>query len=177
MNKNSVIDDLLNEITSANPDQPEFLQAIDEMAQSIGGWYGKQKDFRKSRIFQRLAEPDRVISFRVSWRDDKGVLQHNRGWRVQFSHILGPYKGGLRFAPSVTESVLKFLGYEQIFKNALTGLPMGGGGEGRLKLRSQRKKPGRNRTFLPILHDGAITSHRPGHRCAGGRYRRRSTGN
>ncbi|MBO9427393.1 NADP-specific glutamate dehydrogenase [Labrenzia sp. R4_1] len=126
LTKNSVIDDLLDEITSANSDQPEFLQAVDEMAQSIGGWYGKQKDFRKSRVFQRLAEPDRVISFRVSWRDDNGVLQHNRGWRVQFSHILGPYKGGLRFAPSVTESILKFLGYEQIFKNALTGLPMGG---------------------------------------------------
>lgn len=121
-----ICDKLIEEIEALNQNQPEFLQAVTEVSTSISNWYSQQDELQRARVFQRLAEPDRIISFRISWRDDQGVIQHNRGWRVQFSHALGPYKGGLRFSPDVTESVLKFLGFEQIFKNSLTGLPIGG---------------------------------------------------
>ncbi|MCL4137954.1 UNVERIFIED_CONTAM: hypothetical protein GTU68_005636 [Idotea baltica] len=89
-------------------------------------WYLEHKKYRDAQILERLTEPDRIIIFRVTWESDKGKIRANRAWRVQFNHALGPYKGGLRFHPTVTQSVLKFLGFEQIFKNSLTGLPMGG---------------------------------------------------
>ena len=89
--------------------------------------YENNPKFAELKVFERLCEPDRIISFRVNWENDQGKVEINRGWRVQFSNAIGPYKGGLRFHPTVNESVLKFLGFEQIFKNALTGLPMGGG--------------------------------------------------
>lgn len=107
--------------------QPEFIQAVKEVASSIEKAYNDNPKYAEFKVFERLVEPDRIISFRVNWEDDKGQVQLNRGWRVQFNNAIGPYKGGLRFHPTVTESVLKFLGFEQIFKNALTGLPMGGG--------------------------------------------------
>jgi len=109
-----------------NPHQPEFHQAVEEVATSIFPWYREQAAYRKAQILERLTEPDRIVSFRVSWQTDDGEIRANRAWRVQFSQALGPYKGGLRFDPSVNESVLKFLGFEQVFKNSLTGLPMGG---------------------------------------------------
>ncbi len=109
-----------------NPNQKEFHQAVEEVASSVMPWYLDHDEFRQAQILERLTEPDRIIIFRVSWETDDGCIRANRAWRVQFSHALGPYKGGLRFAPSVTQSVLKFLGFEQIFKNSLTGLPMGG---------------------------------------------------
>ncbi len=109
-----------------NPHEKEFHQAVEEVARSIMPWYLDHDDYRRAQILERLTEPDRIITFRVSWQTDSGEIRANRAWRVQFSHALGPYKGGLRFHPSVTQSVLKFLGYEQIFKNSLTGLPMGG---------------------------------------------------
>lgn len=106
--------------------QPEFIQAVKEVAMTIEKVYADNPKFETLQVFERLCEPDRIISFRVNWENDKGEIQVNRGWRVQFSNAIGPYKGGIRFHPTVTEGTLKFLGFEQIFKNALTGLPMGG---------------------------------------------------
>lgn len=107
--------------------QPEFVQAVKEVALTIAPLYDAHPEYQKNKIFERLVEPDRIIAFRINWENDKGEVQVNRGWRVQFSNALGPYKGGVRFHPTVNQSVLKFLGFEQIFKNALTGLPIGGG--------------------------------------------------
>ncbi len=107
--------------------QPEFIQAVQEVAMTIEQVYADNPKFAELKVFERLCEPDRIISFRINWENDQGEVQVNRGWRVQFSNAIGPYKGGLRFHPTVNEGVLKFLGFEQIFKNALTGLPMGGG--------------------------------------------------
>ena len=106
--------------------QPEFIQAVQEVAMSVEKVYADNPKYESLKVFERLCEPDRIISFRVNWEDDQGDVQVNRGWRVQFSNAIGPYKGGIRFHPTVNEGVLKFLGFEQIFKNALTGLPMGG---------------------------------------------------
>lgn len=106
--------------------QPEFIQAVKEVAMTIEKVYADNPKYEALQVFERLCEPDRIISFRVNWENDKGEIQVNRGWRVQFSNAIGPYKGGIRFYPTVTEGTLKFLGFEQIFKNALTGLPMGG---------------------------------------------------
>ena len=109
-----------------NPNETEFHQAVEEVATSVMPWYLDQSHYRKAQILERLTEPDRIVIFRVTWETDSGDIRANRAWRVQFNHSLGPYKGGLRFHPTVTQSVLKFLGFEQIFKNSLTGLPMGG---------------------------------------------------
>lgn len=106
--------------------QPEFIQAVQEVAMSVEKVYADNPKYESLKVFERLCEPDRIINFRVNWEDDQGDVQVNRGWRVQFSNAIGPYKGGIRFHPTVNEGVLKFLGFEQIFKNALTGLPMGG---------------------------------------------------
>ncbi|WP_397416416.1 NADP-specific glutamate dehydrogenase [Phenylobacterium sp.] len=110
-----------------NPGQPEFVQAVQEVAEDIFDFIQDKEQYHKAQILRRIAEPDRVISFRVCWQDDKGDIRVQRAWRVQNNNAIGPYKGGIRFHPSVTESVLKFLAFEQTFKNALTGLPMGGG--------------------------------------------------
>lgn len=106
--------------------QPEFIQAVQEVAMSVEKVYSDNPKYESLKVFERLCEPDRIINFRVNWENDQGEVQVNRGWRVQFSNAIGPYKGGIRFHPTVNEGVLKFLGFEQIFKNALTGLPMGG---------------------------------------------------
>jgi len=110
-----------------NPHQPEFVQAVQEVAEDIYAFLDTNEDYHSQQILRRIAEPDRVVSFRVCWEDDNGNIRVQRGWRVQNNNAIGPYKGGIRFHPSVTESVLKFLAFEQTFKNALTGLPMGGG--------------------------------------------------
>ncbi len=110
-----------------NPHQPEFVQAVQEVAEDIFGFIEDKEQYHEQQILRRIAEPDRVVSFRVCWEDDNGCIRVQRGWRVQNNNAIGPYKGGIRFHPSVTESVLKFLAFEQTFKNALTGLPMGGG--------------------------------------------------
>ena len=109
-----------------NPGETEFHQAVQEVAESLMPLLAAHPQYEEARILERLTEPDRIIVFRVSWQDDAGRVHVNRAWRVQFSNAIGPYKGGLRFHPTVTQSVLKFLGFEQIFKNSLTGLPMGG---------------------------------------------------
>ncbi|MFA6592631.1 MAG: NADP-specific glutamate dehydrogenase [Bacteroidales bacterium] len=108
-------------------DQKEFLQAVREVLESIEEVYNQHPEFEKARIIERLVEPDRILTFRVTWIDDEGKIQVNTGYRVQFNNAIGPYKGGLRFHPSVNLSILKFLGFEQTFKNSLTTLPMGGG--------------------------------------------------
>ena len=113
-------------VRERNPYEKEFQQAIHEFAESVMPWYMDQNRYRDLKILDRLTEPDRIISFRITWEADNGEVMTNRGWRVQFNNNLGPYKGGLRFHPTVNSSVLKFLGFEQVFKNALTGLPMGG---------------------------------------------------
>ena len=110
-----------------NPYQPEFVQAVQEVAEDIFDFIEDKEEYHAQQILRRIAEPDRVVSFRVCWEDDNGNIRVQRGWRVQNNNAIGPYKGGIRFHPSVTESVLKFLAFEQTFKNALTGLPMGGG--------------------------------------------------
>ncbi len=107
--------------------EKEFLQAVHEVLESIEEIYNQHPEFQKAKIIERLVEPDRIFTFRVTWQDDKGEVQSNLGYRVQFSNASGPYKGGFRFHPSVNPSILKFLGFEQMFKNALTTLPMGGG--------------------------------------------------
>ena len=110
-----------------NPGQPEFVQAVQEVSEDIFDFIADKEEYHAQQILRRIAEPDRVVSFRVCWEDDNGNIRVQRGWRVQNNNAIGPYKGGIRFHPSVTESVLKFLAFEQTFKNALTGLPMGGG--------------------------------------------------
>ncbi len=110
-----------------NPGQPEFVQAVQEVAEDIFDYIQDKVQYHEYQILRRIAEPDRVVSFRVCWEDDNGNIRVQRGWRVQNNNAIGPYKGGIRFHPSVTESVLKFLAFEQTFKNSLTGLPMGGG--------------------------------------------------
>jgi len=110
-----------------NPHQPEFVQAVQEVAEDIFDFIEDKEEYHEQQILRRIAEPDRVVSFRVCWEDDNGCIRVQRGWRVQNNNAIGPYKGGIRFHPSVNESVLKFLAFEQTFKNALTGLPMGGG--------------------------------------------------
>ncbi len=125
--KNEYLQSVYDAAAKKDPDQPEFLQAVGEVLESLQPVVEKRPDLQKAGIFQRLVEPERVIQFRVSWVDDAGNVQVNRAFRVQFNSAIGPYKGGLRFHPSVNLSIIKFLGFEQIFKNALTGLPMGGG--------------------------------------------------
>ena len=114
-------------VKKRNPGQTEFVQAVQEVAQDIFGFIEDKEQYHSAQILRRIAEPDRVVSFRVCWEDDNHNIRVQRGWRVQNNNAIGPYKGGLRFHPSVTESVLKFLAFEQTFKNSLTGLPMGGG--------------------------------------------------
>lgn len=114
-------------VTKRNPGEPEFVQAVYEVASSIFPFIADKPIYHELQIMERMAEPDRVVYFRVPWTDDEGNIRNNRGFRVQFNNAIGPYKGGIRFHPSVNLSVLKFLGFEQTFKNSLTGLPMGGG--------------------------------------------------
>ncbi len=109
-----------------NPGEPEFLQAVREVVEDVMPYVVERPEYREAQILERMTEPDRIVVFRVTWEDDEGRIRANRAWRVQFNNSIGPYKGGLRFHPSVTQSVLKFLGFEQVFKNSLTGLPMGG---------------------------------------------------
>ena len=114
------------QVEQRDGDQPEFLQAVREVFETIQPVVEKHPEYEKAGVLERIVEPERVVKFRVAWTDDEGKVQVSRGYRVQFNNAIGPYKGGLRFHPSVNPSILKFLGFEQIFKNALTTLPMGG---------------------------------------------------
>ena len=121
------VEHFMKGLIKRNPDELEFHQAVREVVETLMPVIMANPEYKDARILERLTEPDRVIIFRVCWEDDAGNVRVNRAWRVQFNNSIGPYKGGMRFHPTVTLSVLKFLGFEQIFKNALTGLPMGGG--------------------------------------------------
>ncbi len=123
--KNEYLASVYKKTYEKNPDQPEFLQAVEEVLTTIDPVIERRPDYVKANIAERMVEPERLIKFRVSWVDDNGNVQVNKGYRVQFNSAIGPYKGGLRFHPSVNESIMKFLGFEQTFKNSLTGLPMG----------------------------------------------------
>ena len=122
----SYTDEVLERVKAQNPDEPEFLQAVTEVLNTLKPVVEAHPEYQKVALLERLCEPERIISFRVPWLDDNGNVQVNKGYRIQFNGAIGPYKGGLRFHPSVNQSIMKFLGFEQIFKNALTGLPIGG---------------------------------------------------
>jgi len=122
-----ILADVMERVLKRNPNEPEFHQAVREVLESLEPVAEKHPEWVKAGIFERIVEPERQIMFRVPWVDDNGVVQVNRGFRVQFNSAIGPYKGGIRFHPSVNLGIIKFLGFEQIFKNSLTGLPMGGG--------------------------------------------------
>ena len=124
----SYVNEILERVAAQNPGQPEFLQAVTEVLESLRVVIEKNEDYyRKNAFLERLVTPERIVMFRVPWVDDKGQVQVNNGYRVQFNSAIGPYKGGLRFHPSVNQGILKFLGFEQTFKNSLTSLPIGGG--------------------------------------------------
>lgn len=125
--KSEFVTKFMNQVRLKNEGQPEFHQAVEEFVETIEPFYRENEVYQKHKILERLTNPDRIIVFRVVWEDDNGDVQVNRGYRVQFNNSIGPYKGGLRFHPSVNLGVLKFLAFEQIFKNSLTTLPMGGG--------------------------------------------------
>lgn len=125
-NAQEKIDHFMTGLKKRNPGEPEFHQAVQEFVETIMPFVMEHKKYEDAYTLERMTEPDRVISFRVNWMDDEDNVRSNRAWRVQFNNSIGPYKGGLRFHPSVTQGTLKFLGFEQIFKNSLTGLPMGG---------------------------------------------------
>ena len=124
---NAYIEQVIEDVKKRNPGEPEFIQAVEEVLRSLEPAMAQHPEYEEANILGRLVEPERQVAFRVAWVDDNGKVQVNRGWRVQFNGAIGPYKGGLRFHHTVCSSIIKFLGFEQIFKNSMTGLPMGGG--------------------------------------------------
>jgi glutamate dehydrogenase (NADP+) len=144
----SYVQNLMADVKAKNPGEKEFHQAVEEVFESLELVLQKHPEYRSGKILERMVEPERIVIFRVPWMDDRGEFHINRGFRVQMNSAIGPYKGGLRFHPSVTLSILKFLAFEQVFKNSLTSLPMGGGKGG-----SEREKRYRSYAFLPELHD------------------------
>ncbi len=151
--KNQYLIDILETVKKRNPNEPEFLQAVTEVLQSIEPVIDKRPDFVEAGIVERLVEPERQIIFRVPWIDDNGKVQVNRGFRVQFNSAIGPYKGGIRLHPSVYIGIVKFLGFEQIFKNSLTTLPMGaakGGADFDPKGKSDREIMAFCQSFISI---------------------------
>ena len=124
---NSYIEQVIEETARKNPNEPEYNQAVKEVLMTLKPLFEKDNTFEQNALLERLVEPERIISFRVPWVDDSGKVRVNKGYRVQFNSAIGPYKGGLRFHPSVNQSIMKFLAFQQTFKNSLTGLPIGGG--------------------------------------------------
>ena len=124
---NKYLQSVVDKVKATDSDQPLFIQTVEEVLKSLEPLVDKHPEYVENNIIERIVEPERQIIFRVPWVDDDGVVRVNRGFRVQFNSAIGPYKGGLRFHPSVNISVIKFLGFEQIFKNSLSGLPIGGG--------------------------------------------------
>ena len=154
MNAAKVLDDLKRRF----PNEPEYHQAVEEVLSTIEEEYNKHPEFDKVNLIERLCIPDRVYQFRVTWMDDKGNIQTNMGYRVQHNNAIGPYKGGIRFHASVNLSILKFLAFEQTFKNSLTTLPMGGGMW--FRLLSSWKVKCRSNAFRTGIHAGTVASHR-----------------
>ena len=171
----SYTEEIYERVVAQNPGEPEFHQAVKEVLDSLKVAIDRNEEkYRSYAILERLVEPERIISFRVPWIDDKGNVQVNKGYRVQFNSAIGPYKGGLRFHPSVNQSILKFLGFEQIFKNSLTGLPIGGGKGGSNfdpKGKSDREVMAFCQSFMTELckHIGADTDVPAGDIGVGGR--------
>jgi len=124
---NEYVSNLMAHVKAKNPAEPEFHQAVQEVAESLSVVLDRHPEYRKAKILERILEPERVLMFRVPWQDDKGTYQVNRGFRIEMNSAIGPYKGGLRFHPTVNLGILKFLAFEQVFKNSLTTLPIGGG--------------------------------------------------
>ena len=122
----SYLENTFSQFHKSNPHEPEFTQAVHEVLESLAPLFARESKYEKNSILERIIEPERQIVFRIAWTDDAGRVRVNRGFRIQYNSALGPYKGGIRLHPSVCSSVIKFLGFEQIFKNALTGLPIGG---------------------------------------------------
>ena len=121
------VKNLMAEVKAKNQAEPEFHQAVEEVAESLALVLDRHPEYRAAKILERIIEPERMITFRVPWIDDQGEVHINRGYRIEMNSAIGPYKGGLRFHPSVNQGILKFLAFEQVFKNSLTTLPMGGG--------------------------------------------------
>ena len=155
----SYVDEVIAKVVEKNPAQPEFHQAVKEVLESLKPIVdANEEKYRKEALLERLVEPERQILFRVPWVDDNGQVQVNKGFRVQFNSAIGPYKGGIRLHPSVNIGIIKFLGFEQTFKNSLTGLPIGGGKGGSdfdPKGKSDREDYG----ILPELHDRALQAY------------------
>ena len=160
---------VIAELEARYPEQAEFIQAAKEVLETLQPALDAHPEYEEASLLERLVEPERVIMFRVPWIDDEGKVQVNRGYRVEFNSAIGPYKGGLRFNPTVTVGMLKFLGFEQIFKNALTTLPMGGG-KGGSDFDPKGKSNREIMAFCQSFHDRALPPHRTQHR----RPRRRS---
>ena len=171
----SYVDEVIAQVVEKNPVQPEFHQAVKEVLESLRVVVeANEEEFRKNALLERLTNPERQIMFRVPWVDDKGQVQVNTGFRVQFNSAIGPYKGGLRFHPSVNLGIIKFLGFEQVFKNSLTGLPIGGGKGGSdfdPKGKSDREIMAFCQSFMTELyrHIGADTDFPAGCIGVGGR--------
>ena len=170
----SYSDEIIEKVKAKNPNEPEFIQAVTEVMNSLRLVVDNDPKYQNEALLERIVEPERIIIFRVPWVDDEGKVQVNRGFRVQFNSAIGPYKGGLRFHPSVNLSIIKFLGFEQIFKNSLTGLPIGGGKGGSdfdPKGKSDREVMAFCQSFMTELckHIGADTDVPAGDIGVGGR--------
>ena len=170
----AAIQAFMDRVAASNPNEPEFLQAVEEVAEAIVPFMEANPKYKTAKVLERIVEPERVIMFRVPWTDDAGNVQVNRGYRIEFNSAIGPYKGGLRFHPTVNLSILKFLGFEQIFKNSLTTLPMGGGKGGSdfdPKGKSDNEVMGFCQSFMTELsrHIGANTDVPAGDIGVGGR--------
>ncbi len=170
----TAFEDFMAEVRAKNPNEPEFLQAVHEVVETLWPVVEKHPEYRKAKILERIVEPERAVTFRVPWVADNGEVRINRGYRVEFNSAIGPYKGGLRFHPSVNLSILKFLGFEQIFKNSLTTLPMGGGKGGSdfdPKMKSDNEVMRFCQSFMTELyrHIGANTDVPAGDIGVGGR--------
>ena len=170
----SYSDEIIEKVKAKNPNEPEFIQAVTEVMNSLRLVVDNDPKYQNEALLERIVEPERIIMFRVPWVDDEGKVQDNRGFRVQFNSAIGPYKGGLRFHPSVNLSIIKFLGFEQIFKNSLTGLPIGGGKGGSdfdPKGKSDREVMAFCQSFMTELckHIGADTDVPAGDIGVGGR--------
>ncbi len=165
MNRNEALEELQKQVIRRNPAEPEFHQAVSEVLDSLAPVIAKHPEYKDAKLLERICEPERQIIFRVPWVDDSGTVQINRGFRVEFNSALGPYKGGLRFHPSVNLGVVKFLGLD------LQELPQRHADRRRQRrfgLRSQRPFRQRDNAFLPIVHDRALPTHWGVYGCPGG---------
>ena len=172
MNKftSNYVESFLSELIAKNPGESEFHQAVKEVVESVAPYIDAYPYLIDYKILERLTEAERIIIFRVPWMDDRGEIHINRGFRVQMNSALGPYKGGLRFHASVNLSIMKFLAFEQTFKNALTSLPMGGGKGG-----SDFNPRGKSDAEVMRFCQSFMKTYRSGHRCPCGRHRRGRT--